>query len=96
MMTKVSIALLLTALVTGCVYSVNNTQSKYPKELVNGKVQIDDDLYYEPIGKDKDGCMMYIARSSSQATMTAVIYRNKNGVFTSNKSTSDCHSIYDI
>lgn len=65
-------------------------KSKYPKELANGKVQIDDDLYYVPIGKDKDGCMMYTSHSNNQATTASIIYRNKSGEFTSNKDTRYC------
>ena len=63
-------------------YSLNN--------LPDNAVKIEDDLYYIPIGKDKDNCLMYQAYSEKNQVLAAIIYRNKNKKFTLNKDKNTC------
>jgi hypothetical protein len=89
-MLRVIIISLISLTASGCMYPMEKTERLHSKELTNERIQIHDDLYYVSIGRDKDGCMMYSASSDGNATMTAVVYRNRSGKFTLNKNTNLC------
>lgn len=53
-------------------------------------IKVGDDLYYIPIGKDDDGCMMYQAKSNTMMTLQAIIYQNGSGKFLMSKDRQRC------
>ncbi|HIC40187.1 MAG TPA: hypothetical protein EYO74_02115 [Piscirickettsiaceae bacterium] len=74
--------------ITGCSYLEDATFSEPSSE---GIIQVNHDLYYVAIERDKDGCMMYHARSEKQATLSVILYQNKTGVFATVKNPDDCY-----
>lgn len=56
----------------------------------DGAVQIGDDAYQVPIGKDSDGCEQYRMFSRKKAVVAAIFYRDRDGNFTMDKSKADC------
>ena len=59
-------------------------------QLPENAVKIEDDLYYIPIGRDEDNCLMYRAYSEKNAVLAAIIYRNKNKTFSLSKNKETC------
>ena len=53
-------------------------------------IQIKQDLYYLPIGRDADGCMQYQAYARHAATVQVIIYQNSAGVFSTSKNKNTC------
>ncbi len=53
-------------------------------------IHINSNLYYVSLGRDKDGCMMYQARSDTMATAQAIIYQNGIGIFSMGKDKKTC------
>jgi len=53
-------------------------------------IQVGKDLYYVPIGKDKNGCTQYKAFSQSKSTMTVISYRDSQGNFVSSSKLISC------
>jgi len=53
-------------------------------------IQVGKDLYYVPIGKDKNGCTQYQLFSQLQSTMTAIAYRDSKGNFVSSSKLINC------
>jgi hypothetical protein len=50
---------------------------------------IDTEVYL-PIGMDKDGCMRYRLKPTTQMSTQVIIYKSINGGYTPNKNTSNC------
>ena len=68
-----------------------NDNNKYTRDnLPDNAVKIENDLYYIPIGKDKDNCLMFRAYSEKYQVLAAIIYRNKNKKFNLNKDKNTC------
>lgn len=61
-----------------------------PKVDLSKATKISNDLYYVPIGRDNDKCMMYRAYSKTVATAQAVIYQNNLGKFSMSKNIDNC------
>lgn len=59
-------------------------------QLPENAVKIEDDLYYIPIGRDEDNCLMYRAYSKNNAVLASIIYRNKNKTFSLSKNKETC------
>lgn len=53
-------------------------------------IQVEKDLYYVPIGKDKNGCTQFKTFSQSKSTMTVITYRDSKGNFVSSSSLINC------
>lgn len=87
---KIVIASSMLAILSNCDYSESIAAINHPTKLPDGTVQVKDDLYYVPIKRDKDGCMMYQAYSKNNATFSAILYQNKNGSFTLSKNANNC------
>ena len=60
------------------------------KSVPDGAVQVGDDAYQVPIGKDPDGCQRYRMFSRNKGVVTAIFYRDRDGNFTMDKSKADC------
>jgi len=77
-------------LAIGCTHPGKIKSSMQLNELPKGSIQATDDLYYIPIKKDEDGCMMYRPYSKIKKTAQAILYQNSNGKFSMNKNREDC------
>ncbi|KAA0445827.1 MAG: hypothetical protein FXV79_05955 [Candidatus Thioglobus sp.] len=53
-------------------------------------IKIDDDLYYAPVDKGKDGCTGYQITSKTKATIQMIIYQNNAGEFATDKNQLNC------
>ncbi|WXT99313.1 MAG: hypothetical protein Ctma_0036 [Catillopecten margaritatus gill symbiont] len=62
----------------------------YPQGTSAKAIKIDKDLFYIPIGRDGDNCMMYQAYSQTNPTMQAIIYQNGLGKFSMSKNKQSC------
>ena len=60
------------------------------KPIPNNAIQVKKDLYYVPIGTDKNGCTQYQLFSQLQSTMTAIAYRDSQGNFVSSSKLINC------
>jgi len=58
--------------------------------LPENAVKIEDDLYYIPIGRDQDNCLMYRAYSEKNQVFQAIIYRDKDNNFSLSKNKNSC------
>lgn len=66
--------------------SNENTPSPVPE----GAIEVGDDVYQVPIGKDSDGCDRYRMFSQNKAVVAAIFYRDGDGNFTMDKSKVVC------
>ncbi|SMN15411.1 hypothetical protein CRYPA_1440 [uncultured Candidatus Thioglobus sp.] len=62
----------------------------YPQGENAKAIKINKDLFYIPIGRDNDNCMMYQAYSQTNPTMQAIIYQNGLGRFSMSKDKRSC------
>ena len=60
------------------------------KDIPEGAIKVEDDLYYVPIEKDNRGCMMYRSYSVHNATYAVIMYRDVSGKFPSNSRLTNC------
>ena len=86
--------IILISLFIFCSCKENTIESKnitpLKDKLPENAVKIEDDLYYIPIGRDEDNCLMYRAYSEKNAVLAAIIYRNKNKTFSLSKNKETC------
>ncbi|CAC9544738.1 hypothetical protein CRYPA_783 [uncultured Candidatus Thioglobus sp.] len=78
--------MVISILLFGC--ESENYQPIEKTQQSNNKIK--SDLYYVPIGRDDDGCMMYQAKSESMMTMQAIIYQNGLGKFSMSRDKPNC------
>ena len=55
-----------------------------------GAIQVGDDRYMAPVGKDDSGCQRYTPWSAKHPVTTAIYYRKPDGSFTLNPAEAPC------
>ena len=61
-------------------------------EIPAGAIEVGQDLYQVPIGRDADGCAMYRLYSPTRMVSQAISYRSRDGGFTIDRQEADCRS----
>ena len=61
-------------------------------EIPAGAIEVGQDLYQVPIGRDADGCAIYRLYSPTRMVGQAISYRSRNGGFTIDRQEADCRS----
>ena len=61
-----------------------------PSDVPENALHVKGDLYMIPIKKDKSGCMMYRAYSTTGSAVAAIFYRAAEGGFVMSKAKSAC------
>jgi hypothetical protein len=83
----------LAALLAGCAGTAARpaeTAAEATAELPLAALQVDDDLYQEPIGHDAEGCLMYRLFSPTTSVTHAISYRSIQGGFTLKRRLALC------
>ena len=57
-----------------------------------GAIEVGQDLYQVPIGRDADGCAIYRLYSPTRMVSQAISYRSRAGGFTIDRQEADCRS----
>jgi hypothetical protein len=57
-----------------------------------GAIEVGQDLYQVPIGRDADGCAIYRLYSPTRMVSQAISYRSRAGGFTIDRQKADCRS----
>ena len=57
-----------------------------------GAIELGQDLYQVPIGRDADGCAIYRLYSPTRMVGQAISYRSRDGGFTIDRQQADCRS----
>ena len=79
------------ALSMGCSTQDKGTQAVESSFILpQDAIQVKQDLYYLPIGRDADGCMQYQAYARHAVTVQVIIYQNAAGVFSTSKNKNTC------
>lgn len=55
-----------------------------------GAIQVDDDIYMVPAGRDPDGCAWFTPFSRTKMVAAVLYYRDRSGGFTMRKSEAAC------
>jgi hypothetical protein len=61
-------------------------------EIPAGAIEVGQDLYQVPIGRDADGCAIYRLYSPTRMVSQAISYRSRDGGFTIDRQEADCRS----
>jgi hypothetical protein len=61
-------------------------------EIPAGAIEVGQDLYQVPIGRDADGCAIYRLYSPTRMVSQAISYRSRDGGFTLDRQEADCRS----
>jgi len=61
-------------------------------EIPAGAIEVGQDLYQVPIGRDADGCAIYRLYSPTRMVGQAISYRSRDGGFTIDRQEADCRS----
>jgi hypothetical protein len=59
-------------------------------EIPAGAIQVGQELYQVPIGRDAEGCAIYRLYSPTRMVSQAISYRGRDGGFTIDRQEADC------
>ncbi|WPE16794.1 hypothetical protein R5P06_01700 [Candidatus Thioglobus autotrophicus] len=87
---KISFVSFVLIALLGCTSEEVKTLGQRAQVDLSKAIKVNEHLFYIPVDRDNDNCMMHQAYSQTNPTMQAIIYQNGLGRFSMSKDKQSC------